>query len=348
MLTVSFQLHHSESQITMKAFFINSYDKGNGQIGPLPEPEVRANDVLVQVHAASVNLLDSKIRKGEFKLILPYRFPLVLGNDLAGVVVRVGANVRRFKPGDEVYARPQDDRIGTFAEFISVTEDALALKPGNLSMDEAASIPLVALTAWQVLVDTAKLKKGQKVLIHAGSGGVGSIAIQLAKHLGAFVATTTGTSNVEWVKALGADVVIDYRQQNFETVLQGYDVVLNGLGADVLEKSLKVLKPDGQLISISGPPTPQFAEEQGLSWVLKQIMRLLSLGIRRKARKAGVSYGFVFMRANGAQLREISTLIESGVIKPVVDRVFPLESTAEALSYVEQGRAKGKVIIKIR
>jgi len=348
MLTVSFQLHHSESQITMKAFFINSYDKGNGQIGPLPEPEVRANDVLVQVHAASVNLLDSKIRKGEFKLILPYRFPLVLGNDLAGVVVRVGANVRRFKPGDEVYARPQDDRIGTFAEFISVTEDALALKPGNLSMDEAASIPQVALTAWQVLVDTAKLKKGQKVLIHAGSGGVGSIAIQLAKHLGAFVATTTGTSNVEWVKALGADVVIDYRQQNFETVLQGYDVVLNGLGADVLEKSLKVLKPGGQLISISGPPTPQFAEEQGLSWVLKQIMRLLSLGIRRKARKAGVRYGFVFMRANGAQLREISTLIESGVIKPVVDRVFPLESTAEALSYVEQGRAKGKVIIKIR
>ena len=348
MLTVSFQLHHSESQITMKAFFINSYDKGNGQIGPLPEPEVRANDVLVQVHAASVNLLDSKIRKGEFKLILPYRFPLVLGNDLAGVVVRVGANVRRFKPGDEVYARPQDDRIGTFAEFISVTEDALALKPGNLSMDEAASIPLVALTAWQVLVDTAKLKKGQKVLIHAGSGGVGSIAIQLAKHLGAFVATTTGTSNVEWVKALGADVVIDYRQQNFETVLQGYDVVLNGLGADVLEKSLKVLKPGGQLISISGPPTPQFAEEQGLSWVLKQIMRLLSLGIRRKARKAGIRYGFVFMRANGAQLREISTLIESGVIKPVVDRVFPLESTAEALSYVEQGRAKGKVIIKIR
>ncbi|NWB45107.1 NADP-dependent oxidoreductase [Pseudomonas gingeri] len=331
----------------MKAFFIDSYGKGNGQIGLLPEPEVRANDVLVQVHAASVNLLDSKIRKGEFKLILPYRFPLVLGNDLAGVVVRVGANVRRFKPGDEVYARPRDERIGTFAEFISVTEDALALKPGNLDMGEAASMPLVALTAWQVLVETAKLKKGQKVLIHAGSGGVGTVAIQLAKHLGAFVATTTSTSNVEWVKALGADVVIDYKKQNFETVLQGYDVVLNSLGSDVLEKSLKVLKPGGQLISISGPPTPQFAEEQGLSWGLKQVMRLLSLGIRRKARKAGLRYAFVFMRANGAQLHEISALIESGAIKPVVDRVFPLESTAEALSYVEQGRAKGKVIIKV-
>ncbi|MGP0015297.1 NADP-dependent oxidoreductase, partial [Pseudomonas sp.] len=196
-------------------------------------------------------------------------------------------------------------------------------------------------------VETAKLKKGQKVLIHAGSGGVGTVAIQLAKHLGAFVATTTSTSNVEWVKALGADVVIDYKKQNFETVLQGYDVVLNSLGSDVLEKSLKVLKPGGQLISISGPPTPQFAEEQGLSWGLKQVMRLLSLGIRRKARKAGLRYAFVFMRANGAQLHEISALIESGAIKPVVDRVFPLESTAEALSYVEQGRAKGKVIIKV-
>ncbi len=331
----------------MKAFFIDRYGKRHGQIGQLPDPEVGDNDVLVQVHATSVNLLDSKIRKGEFKLILPYRFPLILGNDLAGVVVRVGPGVKRFKPGDEVYARPREDRIGTFAELICVTEDALALKPRNLGMGEAASIPLVALTAWQVLVETARLKKGQKVLIHAGSGGVGTIAIQLAKHLGAFVATTTSTSNVEWVKALGADVVIDYKKHNFESVLQDYDVVLNSLGADVLEKSLKVLKPGGQLISISGPPTPQFAQEQGLSWGLKQVMRLLSYGIRRKARKAGIRYAFVFMRASGAQLREISALIESGAIKPVVDRSFPFESTADALSYVEQGRAKGKVVINV-
>ena len=331
----------------MKAFFIDRYGKHHGQIGQLPDPEVGDNDVLVEVHAASVNLLDSKIRKGEFKLILPYRFPLILGNDLAGVVVRVGPGVKQFKPGDEVYARPREDRIGTFAELICVTEDALALKPRNLGMGEAASIPLVALTAWQVLVETAKLKKGQKVLIHAGSGGVGTIAIQLAKHLGAFVATTTSTSNVEWVKALGADVVIDYKKQNFESVLQDYDVVLNSLGADVLEKSLKVLKPGGQLISISGPPSPQFAEEQGLSWGLKQVMGLLSYGIRRKARKVGIRYAFVFMRASGAQLREISALIESGAIRPVVDRSFPFESTADALSYVEQGRAKGKVVIKV-
>jgi NADPH:quinone reductase-like Zn-dependent oxidoreductase len=295
-----------------------------------------------------VNLLDTKISTGEFKLILPYSFPLILGNDLAGVVVSVGSAVQRFKPGDEVYARPPQERIGTFAELIAVNENALALKPQNINMQEAASLPLVALTAWQVLVETARLKKGQKVFIHAGSGGVGTIAIQLAKHLGAFVATTTSTNNVEWVKALGADVVIDYKKQNFESVLQDYDVVLNSLGADELGKSLNILKPGGQLISISGPPTPQFAQEQKLSWVLGLVMRMLSSGIRRKARKKNINYAFVFMRASGAQLDEITALIESGIIKPVVDRTFPFESTAEALSYVGQGRSKGKVIIKIQ
>lgn len=331
----------------MKAFFIDGYGKDTGRIGHLPDPEVGPDDVLVKVHAASVNLLDSKIRKGEFKLILPYRFPLVLGNDLAGVVLRVGDNVRQFKPGDEVYGRPREESMGTFAELIAVSQDALALKPVNLDMAQAASIPLVALTAWQVLVETAQLKKGQKVLIHAGSGGVGSIAIQLARHVGAFVATTTSTRNVEWVKALGADVVIDYKQQHFDTLLHDYDVVLNSLDAGTLEKSLKVLKPGGRLISISGPPTAQFAKAQRLNWGLQQVMGLLSYGIRRKARKQGVSYSFVFMRASGEQLCEISALIESGVIKPVVDRMFEFSDTAQALSYVEQGRAKGKVVIRV-
>lgn len=331
----------------MKAFFIDGYGKNTGRIGHLPDPQIRPDQVLVRVQAASVNLLDSKIRKGEFKLILPYRFPLVLGNDLAGVVIAAGNDVRQFKPGDEVYARPPQEAIGSFAERVAVSQDALALKPVNLDMEQAASIPLVALTAWQVLVETARLKKGQKVLIHAGSGGVGSIAIQLARHLGAYVATTTSTRNMQWVKALGADVVIDYTQQDFETVLHDYDVVLNSLGADILEKSLKVLKPGGQLISISGPPTLEFARAQGLSWGLQQVMRLLSYGIRRKAAKKGVNYSFVFMRANGEQLSEISRLIESGVIKPVIDRVFAFDSTAEALSYVEAGRAKGKVVIRV-
>jgi NADPH:quinone reductase-like Zn-dependent oxidoreductase len=332
----------------MKAYFIDRYGKQNGRIGDVCEPVPGAHDVLIEVHAASVNVLDSKIRSGEFKLILPYSFPLVLGNDCAGVVIAVGAAVKGFKPGDAVYARVPEQRIGTFAERIAVEQNAVALKPANLSMEQAAGIPLVALTAWQALVDIARLQKGQKVLIHAGSGGVGTIAIQLAKHLGAVVATTTSTANVEWVKALGADVVIDYKQQHFEEELRDYDVVLNSLGTEVLENSLKVLKPGGQLISISGPPTAEFAKAQGLAWPLRQVMRLLSLSIRRKARKQDVRYSFLFMRANGAQLQEITTLIEAGEIKPVLDRTFAFESAGEALTYVEQGRAKGKVIVQIK
>lgn len=332
----------------MKAYFIDRYGKQNGRMGDVPEPLPGAHDVLIEVHAASVNVLDSKIRSGEFKLILPYSFPLVLGNDCAGVVIEVGAAVKGFKPGDEVYARVPEQRIGTFAERIAVEQNAVALKPANLSMEQAAGIPLVALTAWQALVDIARLQKGQKVLIHAGSGGVGTIAIQLAKHLGAVVATTTSTANVEWVKALGADVVIDYKQQHFEQELRDYDVVLNSLGTDVLENSLKVLRPGGQLISISGPPTAEFAKVQGLAWPLRQVMRLLSLSIRRKARKQDVRYSFLFMRANGAQLQEITSLIEAGVIRPVLDRIFAFESAGEALTYVEQGRAKGKVIVQIK
>ncbi|MGE8211559.1 MAG: NADP-dependent oxidoreductase [Stenotrophomonas rhizophila] len=332
----------------MKAFLIDRYGKKEtGHIDDVPTPALRGDDVLIRVHAASVNALDPKIRRGEFKVILPYRLPLILGNDLAGTVERVGAGVSQFKPGDEVYARPDDDRIGTFAEFIAVSAASVALKPHNLTMVEAASLPLVALTAWQALVETAQLKPGQKVFIQAGSGGVGTVAIQLAKHLGAFVATTTSTPNVAWVKDLGADVVIDYRQQDFATALRDYDVVLNSLGRDELERSLQILKPGGHLISISGPPTPTFATARGLAWPLKQVMRLLSRGIRSKAKRKGVTYSFVFMRADGAQLGTITSLVESGAIVPVIDRVFPFEDTQGALVYVESGRAKGKVVVEL-
>lgn len=328
---------------------IDRYAKGSAlRLSESPEPALLANDVMVEIHAAGVNVLDSKIRDGEFKLILPYRLPLVLGNDVAGVVVRVGGNVRRFKLGDEVYARPAQDRIGTFSEYIAMDEADVAIKPKNLSMIEAASIPLVALTAWQALVERAKLQKGQKVLIHAGSGGVGTIAIQLAKHLGAHVATTTSTANIALVKSLGADVVVDYKKDDFEKVLQGYDVVLNSLGKDTLEKSLAVLKPGGKLISISGPPDPDFARQNGSNWLLQQIMRLLSSGIRRKSRRRGISYSFHFMTANGGQLGQITSLIEAGGIRPVMDLVFPFERINEALAYVETGRAKGKVVVAVK
>jgi len=333
----------------MKAFVVDKYKKkGALRLANMPEPELQDNDVLVRIHATAVNLLDSKVRDGEFKLFLPYRPPFVLGHDVAGTVVTTGPKVRRFKVGDEVYARPRDHRVGTFAEFIGVNEADVALKPKNLNMAEAASIPLVGLTAWQALVEVGKVKPGQKVFIQTGSGGVGTFAIQLAKHLGATVATTTSAKNAELVRSLGADVVIDYKTQDFEKVLSGYDLVLNSQDSKALEKSLGVLKPGGQLISISGPPDPTFAKELGLNVFLKLVISLLSRGVRKKAKGLGIRYSFLFMRAQGQQLSEITSLIESGVIRPVVDKVFPFEKTADALAYVETGRARGKVVIAVK
>jgi NADPH:quinone reductase-like Zn-dependent oxidoreductase len=333
----------------MKAFIIDRYSKkAPMRLGEMREPEVRDDDVLIEVHATGLNLLDSKIKAGEFKLILPYRLPLVLGHDVAGVVARVGPRVRQFKVGDEVYSRPADYRIGTFAELIAVNEKDVALKPKNLNMEEAASIPLVGLTAWQALIEKANLKKGQKVFIQAGSGGVGTFAIQLAKHVGATLATTTSAANFELVKSLGADVVIDYKKQDFESLLRDYDVVLNSQDKATLEKSLDVLRPGGKLISISGPPDAAFANDNGSNWLLRQVMRLLSFGTRRKSKRLRVSYSFLFMSANGEQLSKITSLIESGIIRPVMDRVFPFEATQEAFAYIETGRSKGKVVVKVR
>lgn len=331
----------------MKAFILDKYQKSGAlRLGDVAEPALQDDDVLVEVHAAGLNPLDSKIRDGAFKLILPYRPPFILGHDMAGTVRRVGSKVRRFKPGDEVYARPRDGRIGTFAEYIAVNQADAALKPRNLTMAEAASIPLTGLTSWQALVELAQLKRGQKVLIQAGSGGVGTFAIQLAKHLGATVATTTSTANVDLVRDLGADVVIDYKSEDFEELLSGYDLVLNSLSADTLQKSLAVLKPGGKLISISGPPDPDFARQKKLTWFLRQLLRLLSFGIRTKARRRGVDYAFLFMRADGEQLGRITALIEAGVIRPVIDKIFQFEATNEALAYVDTGRARGKVVVK--
>jgi NADPH:quinone reductase-like Zn-dependent oxidoreductase len=328
----------------MKTYQVKQY-KRPIEASDAPGPTVGDRDALVGIHAAGVNLLDAKIRDGEFKLIVPYKAPFILGHDLAGVVSRVGSAVTRFAVGDEVYARPRDGRIGTFAERIAVHEDDLAIKPASLSMADAASVPLVALTAWQALVERANLQPGQKVLIHAGSGGVGTYAIQLAKHLGATVATTTGTSNVDWVRDLGADVVIDYRKQDFERFLHDYDVVLDSQGADTLAKSLRVLKPGGIAIGIAGPPDPDFARQQGLRPPLRLLIALLSFKTRRAARRHGVRYSFLFMRASGAQLDQITKLIDSGVLRPIIDRTYPFDQAPQALAHVEGGRSKGKVVI---
>ena len=332
----------------MKAFVVEKYKKKAAlRRTDVTEPTVGSDDVLVQVDATAVNLIDSKVRDGEFKLFLPYRAPFTLGHDVAGTIVKIGKNVSRFKVGDAIYARPRDHRIGTFAEFIAINQADVALKPLNLNMAEAASIPLVGLTAWQALVDVGKVKPGQKVFIQAGSGGVGTIAIQLAKHLGAYVATTTSAGNAALVKSLGADLVIDYKTQDFEKILSGYDLVLNSQDAKTLDKSLNVLKRGGKAISISGPPDPAFAKELGMNPFLKLVMWMLSLRVRSKAKKLGVDYSFLFMRAEGGQLSQIAKLIESKVIRPVVDKVFQFEATNEALAYVETGRAKGKVVIEV-
>jgi len=330
----------------MRAFVVTQYKEPLRE-AEVAEPAVGERDVLVQVHAAGLNQLDEKIRLGEFKQILPYKLQLILGNDVAGEVLQVGAKVRGFKPGDEVYGRPDKDRIGTFAERIAVAEEDLALKPASASMEEAGSLPLVALTAWQALVERGNVRAGQKVLIHAGAGGVGSIAIQLAKHLGATVATTVGSSNAGFVRDLGADIVIDYRTQDFEQLLSGYDLVLDSLGGENLQKSLRVLKPGGKAIGISGPPDPAFARQAGLNPVLRLAITALSSKIRRQARKLRVSYEFLFMRASGDQLRRISTLVDDGVLRPVVGRVFTFEQTPEALQSLASGGIRGKAVVAL-
>lgn len=333
----------------MKAYIISKYSKESTlQLVDLPQPIIKENEVLVEIHAASINQLDVKIKSGEFKLLLPYKFPLILGHDVAGVVTKVGSGVRRFKVGDEVFARPADFHIGTFAECIAIHENDLAMKPKNISMEEASSIPLVALTVWQAFVEKANLKKGQKVFIQAGSGGVGTIAIQLAKHLGATVATTTSNNNFELVKRLGADVTIDYKTQEFETILKDYDLVLNSQDEKTLAKSLRILKPGGKVVSISGPPDRDFAKETGLSWLMKIAISFLSREVRSQAKKLNVNYSFLFMQANGKQLSEIGKLIENEKINPVVDKVFPFAEMNEAMAYVSSGRAKGKVVVKIK
>ncbi|WP_216586225.1 NADP-dependent oxidoreductase [Streptomyces brasiliscabiei] len=332
----------------MKAFVVEKYGKDGARAAQLPDPTVRDRDVLVRVSAAGINPLDKMVRDGEFKLLLKYRRPFVLGHDVAGVVVRVGSGVRGFKVGDEVYARPRDLRIGGFAEFIAIDEDDVAPKPASLTAEEAAAVPLVGLAAWQILVDRARLAPGQKVLVHAGAGGLGSTVVQLAKHLGATVATTASTDSEQLVRSLGADVVVDYTKEDFSKALSGYDLVLDSLGGANLQKSLTVLRPGGLAIGVVGPPDAPFAKQLGAPFPLGALMNTLSRKVRKQAKALGVRYEFFFMEANGSQLRKLSALYDSGKLRPVIDTVFPFDQTLEALAYVEQGRTRaGKAVVSM-
>ena len=327
----------------MKAAVIHAY-RGPVRIEDVPRPVPGDGDLLVQVRAASVNPVDLKIRAGNLKVLTPYRMPLTLGNDLSGTVVSGGT---RFKPGDEIYARLDKDRIGAFAEYALVRESAAALKPARLSHIEAASIPLVGLTSWQSMVEIGKVGPGSRVLIHAGSGGVGTFAIQLAKHLGAWVATTAGARNLDLVRSLGADQAIDYRAQEFDTVLSDLDFVLDTQGGETLLRSFSTVKRGGCIVSIGGLPDAKFARAWGLNPFLVLALRFMSRKETRLSRRAGVRYEYLFMRASGDQLARIAELIDGGIIRPVIDKTYRLDQIGAALAYSESGRATGKVVISI-
>lgn len=328
----------------MRAFVMTKYQEPL-QEADAPEPVVGEHDVLVQVQAAGLNTVDEKIRSGAFKSFLPYELPQVMGGDVAGTVIGVGAKVRDFALGDQVYAQPRMDRIGTFAERIAMHEADVALRPETATLEEAGSLPMVALTAWQALVERGNVRPGQRVLIHGGAGGVGSIAIQLAKHLGATVATTASAGNVDFVRELGADSVVDYRNQDFEQVLDGYDLVLDSVGGETLEKSLRVLRPGGKVVGIVGPPDAAFARERGLNPVLRLVMAALGRKVRRQARKLGVTYEFLFIHPSGDQLRQIGALVDKGVLRPVVGRVYDFDQTLEAVQSIGKGGIRGKAVV---
>lgn len=328
----------------MKAFIVGTYGKDGLRQAELPVPSPGPREVLVQVVAASVNPLDKMVRNGELKQLLKYKTPFVLGHDVAGVITRVGSAVTDFKVGDEIYARPRDLRIGSFAECLAIDERDVARKPASLSFEESAAVPLVALAAWQALVEVAQLKPGQKVLVHAGSGGLGSTVIQVARHLGAYVATTARATHAPRLMELGADVAIDYTTRDFSDVVAGYDVVLDSLGGATLEKSLAVLRRGGIAISVVGPPDPAFDSQVGQP-LLGPVMWFLSRKVRGLARRRGVRYAFFFMRANGAQLATLAELYDAGILRPVLDRTFAFDQTLEAMAFVEDGTANGKVVI---
>lgn len=314
----------------------------------VPIPTLRDDEMLVEVHAVGLNPIDNMIPTGMFKPVLKFDLPATMGSDLAGVVTQVGSRVTRFKPGDAVFASLFDLGTGSLAEFAVVPERVAALKPANLDFVQAASVPMVGLTSWQAMKERADVQPGHKVFIPAGAGGIGSMAIQLARHLGAQVGTTTSTGNVQLVRNLGAHEVIDYRKQSFEQALRGYDMALGTLRDEEIEKAIGILKPGGQLVSLVGPLDAAFAKARGLNFLLKFVFSLMSRKVTRLAAQRDVAYSFLFVRPDGAQLSEIGQLIQAGRVRPVIDQVFPFAQAPEALAHLARGRSKGKVVVQIK
>src|SRR5882757_6781663 len=310
---------------TMKAIRIHNYGGPEVlQCEDAPRPKPQAGEVLVRVKAAGVNPIDWKVREGHMKDFWPHKFPLILGWDLSGVVEEVGPGVSRFKIGDEVYSIPDPTRDGAYADYIVVRESELALKPNSLHHIRAATVPLAALTAWQSLFDTAQLQPGQRVLIHAGSGGVGHFAVQLAKWKDAYVFATASTKNQDLLRKLGVDEPIDYTQQRFEDVARNIDVVLDTIGGETQERSWSVLKKGGNLVSLVHPPSEERAKELGVRAV------------------------FLGGKSNGAQLAEIAKIIELGKLAPIIDRILPLSEARRAHQLSQSGHTHGKIVLRVK
>ncbi|MDM8101493.1 MULTISPECIES: NADP-dependent oxidoreductase [Oceanobacillus] len=312
----------------MKAIIIEQYGDANQlkEKDDIPVPEIKDNQVLVEMHATSINPIDWKLREGYLQEGVPFEFPIILGWDAAGVIKQVGKNVTSFQVGDEIFARPALTPNGTYAAYTAVDEKLLAMKPKNISFEEAAAVPLAGLTAWQCLVNFSEIKKGDRVLIHAGSGGVGSMAIQIAKSFGAYVASTASGKNETFLKELGVDQFINYKEEDFEDVLQDYDIVVDTLGGEILNKSFHVLKEGGRLVSIAGQPDEKLAKQKG------------------------VKAGFLWLEPDGGELSELGKLMEDGKLKSYIGHTFPLTENGlkEAHRLSETHHAKGKIVIQIK
>ena len=326
----------------MKALQVTQYGeiKESLAFNEVNKPTVQAKDVLIEVKAAAINPIDKSIILGNLKGMLPIPLPSTLAYDVSGIVVEIGDEVSRFEVGDLVYSRVPQEQMGTIADYVAVTSAAVSKKPGNTTFEEAASIPLAGLTVLQSL-EFAGIKENDKVLIHAGSGGVGSFAIQFAKAKGAYVYTTTSTRNVEWVKALGADRVIDYKTEDYKTIVKDADIVFDTLGKSYSVEAFQVIKQGGKVVSVAGPLDVESAKRFGLA----DYKLPIELALASEAKEA--SYNFIFMNPNGAHLEEIKALIEDGKIKPIIDTVYPFTECIKAFSHLESGRAKGKIVIKI-
>ncbi len=332
---------------TMKAAVIDTYKQPTPKIKEVPIPDIRSNDVLVKIVAASINPIDIKTKDGGLKMLLSYDMPIIMGSDFAGIITAVGEKVTNYSIGDAVYGRVQKNRIGTFAEYIAVDQGAIALKPKNINFEEAASIPLVGLTSYQALHDIMQIQPEQKVMIQGGSGGIGTIAIQLAKYLGAYVATTTSANNFDLVKSLGADYPINYQTTNFAEVLQDYDYVFDTRGGATLEAAFKIIKPGGKVVSIAGLPNYRFGKEYGVPLWKQFAFKMVTRNLTKLEKQTQASYTFLFMKPSGTQLDVLRHLIEAEIIKPVIDRIVPLSEVKEALSYSQSGRATGKIILQM-